>query len=81
MSLVIKSFAGPRDAEGLAGATSSPNISSVIPSSESQAITPYPYSSEEVALRVAAQIFGLNFGDASVVHFTACDMTSSNEIA
>ena len=55
--------------EGLAGATSRPNRSSIVPSGESEGIAPAANPGEEVALDEASHVVGGNGLDISLVNF------------
>jgi len=68
-------------AEWLAGARACPNRSVIGPSGEPQGVTPPADAGEEVALRVAAQVVGLDIDDGSLVDITGRDVSGADEVA
>jgi hypothetical protein len=70
---VIKPLAFSCGAKARTGATSRPNRSVIGPSGESQGAAPHSNAGKEVALAESVQIFGSNFGDRSLIHFSRRD--------
>jgi hypothetical protein len=55
--------------EGLAGAGARPNRSGVVPSGKSEGVTPAADAGEEVALKEAIDVGGLNIGNTPFIDF------------
>jgi hypothetical protein len=81
MSVVSASalFAGA--GEGLTGATTCPNRSSVIPSGEAQRVGPAAKAAKEMALPVAGEVVGLEIEDGALVDVSGGKMPGSGKVS
>jgi hypothetical protein len=59
--------------EGLAGATTCPNRSTIGPPCESKRVAPSTNAGEEVALRESSQVVWFNFFNAALIYFALCN--------
>jgi hypothetical protein len=69
------------DGERLARGASAPEGSVVRPAGETGGVGPSAEAGEEVALRVAVEVFGSYIHDAPFIHVAGCDKPSLYEIS
>ena len=81
MAGICKSFALSCRAKRLAWATSSPDFPVVAPSGRPEGVGPNTDACEEMALREAAQVAGVNIFDAPFVHDAGRDVPSVDKVA
>jgi hypothetical protein len=81
VAFVCFSFLLSGGAKGLAGATSCPNRSSVIPSGKAQGNAPSADSGEEVTLIVSFEIGRLHIYNAPFVHIAGRNKAICNKLA
>jgi hypothetical protein len=81
VALIVAATLLARGAERLTGATSRPNKSIIGDACESEGVAPPSDAGEEVALIVAPEVVGLDFGDASLIDFSGGDQILGNQVA
>jgi hypothetical protein len=67
-------------AKGLAWAGPGPRGAFVWPSSQSKSVGPYANAREEMGLREASNVIGLNLSDAARVHLARRDMPGCDKV-
>lgn len=80
VALVVEAALLAGGAEGLAGAGAGPDRTVVCPSAQSKSVGPDADASEEVALREAGEVIGLDVLNVALVHFARGDMPGGDEV-